>query len=164
MYSDCDQNGFIELFVFTEKNDSIYINWLEPLNEQPWAPTEMAVCKINKVKNNCDYVVYNGDFSDLNGDGKMEIIFMVNNKYGLSPRSLYAVDIYNRSIIKSPTSFASLWGNVYVMDLDGDGEDEITYRNSATANVNEDSVPYSDHSAWLSFEFQISSNRICRTY
>ncbi len=150
MYGDYDQNGYMELYVFTEKNDSIYINWLEPLNGRTWKKEKTAVCTLHKIKDKCDYTITNVGLYDLNNDGNKEVVFMVNMGYGLKPRSLFAMDISNREIKTSPKSFAAIKGPVYVMDIDGDGLKEITYRTGATANIAGNlKVPYSDNSAWM---------------
>lgn len=150
MYGDYDQNGLLELYVLTEENDSIVINWLEPFKNDDWRPSKMFVCSINKVMDGCDYTPVRGELADLNNDGKKEVIFIINNGYGIEPRSLFAADIYNKVVFNAPVNYASKRAPLTIADIDQDGKVEMIYSTGATGNIPVDSVvPFSDHSAWL---------------
>lgn len=150
MYGDHDDNGFVELYVLSEENDSLYLNWMEPFKDNAWKPSKLNISDYKYHNNQCDYNYLPGGLSDLNHDGKKEVIFAITTGYGLEPRTVFAVDIANRQLLQSPKSFAALRAPVFIMDVDGDDIDEILLQTGATGNTKADSViPYTDYSAWL---------------
>ena len=150
MYGDYDDNGFVELYVLTEENDSLFLHWLEPFKDNAWKPSKLNISDYKYHNNQCDYTFLPAGLSDLNHDGKKEVIFAISTGYGLSPRSVFAVDVFNGQLLQSPESYAALREPVFVVDLDDDGIDEIIIQTGATGNTKADSViPYSDYSAWL---------------
>lgn len=150
MHGDFDGNGFQELYVLTEENDSLYLNWLEPFKDSTWKPSKLKISKYKYHNDNCDYNHLPGGLSDLNNDGKKEVIFAITTGYGLSPRTVFAVDVFNRKLLQSPESYAALRGPVFVVDVNDDGIEEIIIQTGATGNIKADSIiPFTDCSAWL---------------
>jgi len=147
-YNDSDKNGHLELYTFSQKNDSIYLNWLEPTFDKTWEPQLLPIGKINNPQDHCDYVILNPVFHDLNDDGKDEMIFGISSGYGLQPRNLFAVDLSQNTIKVSPLSYARPRDPISVFEA-LDGSKWITMGSSATGNVDNPKVPFSDHSAWL---------------
>jgi len=183
MYGDFDNNGSKEIFVFTQKGDSVFINGNEVLNHD-----SIRVLFYNKFIDNVkksnggfyDYSIISGGLLDINNDNRKEIIFDINAGFSLVPRRIYAYDIINDTIYKSP-QYGNIFTNIIFYDINNDGKEEIMGGCGAGGNYisrelfdsckksnNEDSlkyyqefkpyefIPYWNCSAWLMcFDYQL---------
>ena len=152
-FGDCDNNGFNEIYFFTFRNDSIFIQrFIDPYKGKGCEGKLTKPKYVDKVwKNNKNEIggISEAKFYDLNGDGYKEVIFSIHTGFAQQPRNMYAYDIINDTILKSPQSGAhSGYGSPIFYDLNNDGEIEIIKGYTAAGNLPED-FPYSDNSAWL---------------
>lgn len=144
---DIDSNGVMDLFFCSEKNDSLYLTIIDDLYGHPTTTREFFLDPINQYNDNGDYKFTPGGISDLNGDGHPEYILAINGGYSLQPRRVYAIDLKNDTLMKSPLSGAAVV-SLDLFDLDGDGLDEIILNTVAPENF-KTPFPYRDSITWL---------------
>jgi len=144
---DINQDGIVDIFACTEKNDSLFLTIIDDLYGHPTTTTEYFLDRINQYNDHGDYLFVPGEATDLNGDGSPEYLFAINGGHSLQPRCVYAVDYKNDSVIRSPMSGAAIVG-VDCFDLDQDGRDEILLNTVAPENY-KSHVPYRDSVSWI---------------
>ena len=144
---DIDSNGVTDLFLCTEKNDSLFLTIIDDLYGHPTTTREFFLDPINQYNDNGDYLFIPGGISDLNGDGSPEYVMAINGGHSLQPRRVYAVDIKNDTVIKSPVSGAAVV-SLDLFDLDQDGFDEIILNTVAPENF-KSPIPFRDSISWL---------------
>ncbi len=144
---DIDSNGIVDVFVCTEKNDSLFLTIIDNLHGHPTSTKEYFLDLINQHNDNGDYLFTPGGISDLNGDGTPEYILAINGGHALQPRRVYAIDYRNDTIWKSPLSGAAVV-SLDLFDLDMDGSDEILLNTVAPENF-KSHIPYRDSITWL---------------
>ena len=144
---DIDSNGVTDLFFCTEKNDSIFLTIIDDVYGHPTTTREYFLDHINQYNVQADYSFVPGGISDLNGDGSAEYLLAINGGYSLQPRRVYAIDLKNDIILKSPLSGAAI-ASLDLFDLDGDGFDEVLLNTSAPENF-KSPFPYRDSVSWL---------------
>ena len=147
MYGDYNNDSLDEIYLFTFFNDSIHINGIDPFASELTYFTKKFV-DIGRLYNNIlECEVFECNICDINDDGYKEIIFLISAGLSRQPRSMYAFDIINDTIIKSPESGTNLVFPI-AFDINGDDYDEYTFESSAFGNY-KTPVPYTDHHAWL---------------
>jgi len=146
-FHDIDSNGIVDVFVCTEKNDSLFLTIIDDLYGHPTTSRRFFLDPINQYNDNGDYLFTPGGISDLNGDGTPEYVMAINGGHSLQPRRVYAVDYKNDTVIKSPLSGAAVV-SLDLFDLDKDGADEILLNTAAPENF-KSHIPYRDSITWL---------------
>ncbi len=144
---DIDSNGVMDLFICTEKRDSLFLSIIDDLYGHPTTTREFFLDPINQYNDNGDYKFIPGGISDLNGDGFPEYIMAINGGHSLQPRRVYAIDIKNDTVLKSPICGAAVV-SLDLFDLDKDGKDEILLNIVAPENF-KTSIPFRDSISWL---------------
>jgi len=144
---DIDSNGITDIFLCTEKNDSLFLTIIDDLYGHPTTSREYFLDPINQHNDNGDYLYAPGGISDLNGDGSPEYILAINGGHSLQPRRIYAIDYKNDTVLKSPLSGAAVV-SLDLFDLDLDGRDEIILNTVAPENF-KTSIPYRDSISWI---------------
>jgi len=144
---DIDSNGIVDLFLCTEKNDSLFLSIIDNLHGHPTTLSTHFLDLINQLNDNGDYLFSPGGISDLNGDGTPEYIMAINGGHSLQPRKVYAIDYKNDSVMRSPLSGAAIV-SLDLFDLDSDGTDEIILNTVAPENF-KSFVPFRDSISWL---------------
>jgi len=144
---DIDSNGIVDVFVCTEKNDSLYLTIIDDLYGHPTTTKEFFLDRINQYNDNGDYLFSPGGMSDLNQDGFPEYIMGINGGHSLQPRKVYAIDYRNDTVLKSPLSGAAIV-SLDLFDLDNDGAEEILLNTVAPENI-KTPIPYQDSISWL---------------
>jgi hypothetical protein len=144
---DIDGNGITDVFLCTEKNDSLFLTIIDDLYGRPTTTREYFLDPINQYNDNGDYMFTPGGISDLNGDGSPEYVMAINGGHSLQPRRVYAIDIQNDSVLKSPHSGAAVV-SLDLFDLDKDGRDEILLNTVAPENF-KSPIPFRDSISWM---------------
>ena len=144
---DIDSNGITDVFVCTEKNDSLFLSIIDNLYGRPTTTREYFLDKINQYNDNGDYLFSPGGITDLNQDGYPEYVMGINGGHSLQPRRVYAIDYKNDTVLKSPVSGAAVV-SLDLFDLDGDGADEVLINTVAPENF-KSHIPYRDSISWL---------------
>ena len=144
---DIDANGIVDVFVCTEKNDSLYLTIIDDLHGHPTTTKRYFLDRINQYNNYGDYLFSPAGISDLNRDGSFEYVMGINGGHSLQPRRVYAIDYKNDTVLKSPLSGAAVV-SLDLFDLDNDGADEILLSTVAPENF-KTHIPYRDSISWL---------------
>ena len=92
---DINRDGVFDIFVCTEKNDSLFLHIIDDLYGHPTRIKSYYLDPINQYNDNEDYLFVKGHLSDLTGDDNPEYLFAINGGYALQPRRVYAIDYRN---------------------------------------------------------------------
>ncbi len=150
LFGDYDNNQIKEIWAFTSHKDSIFYYLINPEKDGEYIRKRQFIATTSFVKEQkVDVRVRSVGEQDINGDGYREMYFAIDAGFSMTPRRLYAVDIHNDKIYKSP-KFGLRFKNLYMEDLDGDGYREIIGETSASDNYPDTcTYPYNDNSSWL---------------
>ena len=153
-----DHDSYKELYVFTHKQDSLFLNVNEMLEYSGTKLERIFITKIGYLKGEVAAVLKPAGFFDENGDGKDELYFSISSGFRSGPRRLYSFDLVNKRL-KSSQFSGSICLNPKMADPDGDLRPEIFGTMSASGNYRAN-IPFSDSSTWfmvfndlLNFEF-----------
>ncbi len=149
VFADYNNNGFDEVYAFSERHDSLFICSFEVTDR---ADTSMGrekfISEVRRINEKEDWLVFPAQAADLNNDGFQEIIFAVNAAFSYQPRAVYAWDVKNDSLFRSPEAGFTI-RHLIVDDADDDSDEEIYLFTSATANQPiGNNVQYTDHKNW----------------
>ena len=144
---DIDANGIKDMFVCTEKNDSLFMTVIDDLYGHPTTTRLYFLDRIRQFNDDADYNFVPGGISDLTGDGVPEYVFAINGGHSLQPRRVYAVDYQEERVMRSPVSGAAVI-SLDLFDLDGDGREEVMLNTVSPENF-KIPFPYSDSISWL---------------
>ena len=146
-FGNYDNNKYEEIYVFTYKNDSLFLNINEFFDPQGIKLDRLYITKIGVVNKKVTSICYPAGFYDTNRDGKAELFFSIQTGFGVQPRRLYSYDIAARKL-KSSQLLGEICHFPHMVDTDGDGRPEIFGLMGASGNY-KTAVPYSDWSTWL---------------
>lgn len=144
---DINGDGLCDIFICTQKGDSLYLSVIDDIYSHPTTFRKYALDPINRYNDYGDYRFIPGGIRDLNGDGNAEYVMAVNGGHALQPRRVYALDYMNDCLLRSPVSGAAIH-SLDFFDLDGDGLDEVMMNTTATNNFSEH-FPYMDTTTYL---------------
>jgi|GEM_PF-783394 len=142
-----DHDGYGEVYIFTIKSDSVFLNVNEFFEEGGTLMTHHFVTRIKLFKNEVTSSLAMSGFFDQNGDGKDELYFGISTGYALEPRKLYFFDLVSRNLKSSEYTSIDV-GTPQLQDLDGDERPEIFGQINASGN-HHFKTPFSDYSSWL---------------
>jgi len=149
-FYDVNNNGFKEIYLITQKRDSLFLNIEEPFVENGIHKKNILIEIINEHNNKfkIDSQIF-GAF-DINSDGENEIFMTLKRGFSGNPRGVYKYNLIENKIYKSPhlTNLSSI---SQIIDLNNDGSKEILLRNYAACNkIDSSYTKRSDHSLWFS--------------
>ena len=155
---DYDHDRIKEIYVFSFKHDSLFLNVNEILEPRGTLIDRIYITKIGYVNGEITSFLYPCGFFDENGDGFDELYFGITSAFGLGPRRIYAFDLKNKTLRYSQfTGIIPM--NPQMLDVDNDNRPEIFGTMSASGNYRTN-IPFSDSSTWfmvfndkLKFEF-----------
>jgi sensor histidine kinase YesM len=146
-FGNFDNDRFAEIYIFTHKNDSLFLNINEFFDPAGTRMDRVYITKIGFLNNKVTSYARTGGFFDNNGDGSGELYFSIQTGFGLEPRRLYSFDIVHQTLKSSQfTGMICQWP--VLADIDGDNKPEIFGVMGASGNY-KTSPPYSDRSTWL---------------
>lgn len=146
-FGNYDNDSFKEIYVFTAKGDSIFLNINEFFDPEGLKLDRFFITKIGLVNNEITSIPYPAGFFDVNGDGLNEFYFSIATGFALEPRLIYYLDISNKEL-KSGKFLGVNCQYPRFADTDGDKKPEIFGLMSASGNY-KTPVPYTDQSTWL---------------
>jgi two-component sensor histidine kinase len=146
-FGNYDHDRFREIYIFTYKGDSLFLNLNEILEPSGTKMERIFIDRIGYSNGQVAAAVMPAGFYDENGDGKDELYFSISSSYTLGTRRMYYFDLANRSL-KSTRSFGSILLYPKMEDVDNDRRPEIFGMMSASGNYRRN-VPYSDSSTWF---------------
>lgn len=158
-FDDTNKNGFTEIYGFTINSDSVFLNYIEPFNENDEFTTIFITTVNTDFRKELDVYVPEVLFADLNGDGLNEVIFSVEVGYNWFPRKIYAFDA-SKGKIKESQNFGSHFNSFAAVDVNSDGRSEILCVSSSAHNIpKETPVKYVDDRSRL-FLFDSDLNEL----
>ena len=157
-FGNYNHNRFQEIYVFTHKKDSLFMNVNELLDPHGKKLERFFITKIGYVNGEVTSQVMPAGFFDEDGDGMDELYFIISAGFRNGPRKLYSLDIDSEKLKESQfTGIICLFPKM--VDTDNDKRPEIFGTMSASGNYRSN-VAYSDSSTWfmvfddqLKFEF-----------
>jgi len=157
-FGDYDHDLIQEIYIFTFKRDSLFLNVNEMLQPNGTKMDRIFITKIAYIKGEVTSSLYPAGFFDQNNDGKDEMYFGITSGFAQDPRRLYYYDLVHKTI-KSSQFTGIICLDPKMSDIDGDRKPEIFGTFSACGNFGVQ-VPFSDSSTWfmifdedLNFEF-----------
>ncbi|HSH20193.1 MAG TPA: histidine kinase, partial [Draconibacterium sp.] len=150
---DMDNDNLGEIFAFTiNDNDSLFVSIIKHYPQKKILKNKF-ILTLPKSGGTYDYILTPLGLEDNNGDKFPELLFVINAGFPLQPRAVFAWDIKNDSIYRSPLMGNGIKcrpENIYFEDLNGDSIKEIFLRTVATKNYNDSiSIPFSDQNSWI---------------
>lgn len=148
---DYDKDSYDEVYTFYQRNDSVFLYCFEPKDTtSPIWITNKFICSLSNKYAKPDYSILNILFNDTNGDGKEELLFVINSGKSKFPRGITIYDLTNDTIIGSEEYGSTLNYGINLSDFDGDGKMEISGSTSAAGQIADSlGYKYNDYSAWL---------------
>jgi len=146
---DCDDNNFKEVYSLSNSKDSVFLNWVEPMNKSDDIPRSRFVTTV-KYNNygKIDYTIGAFFCADLDKDGSNEIVFTISGGYSKFPRKVFAYSFTKDLIFASPfigatTSIAE------ITDINNDGFPEVLLNTSAYANIQPNDSLLDDYHSYV---------------
>jgi len=146
-FGDYDHDRKKEIYIFTYKRDSLFLNVNEILQPSGTRIQRQFITTVGYSNGQVAASVMPAGFFDENGDGNDELYFSISSSYRLGTRRIYYFNLAGRSLKSSP-SYGSIILFPRMADSDNDGRPEIFGFMSASGNYPAN-VPYSDSSDWL---------------
>jgi hypothetical protein len=145
---DFDENGKKEIYVFTISNDSIFLHCVSDFRSIKPAITNRFISLVGLVNGKSDPEFLSAQLDELNMDGFKELIFGINTGFSLHPRNVFAYDIHNNDLLRSPESGFQIQ-DMFQEDVTGEKRNEILLVGYAPGNIHNQETPFNDHSCWL---------------
>jgi signal transduction histidine kinase len=146
-FGNYDHDRYKEIYVFTYKDDSLFLNINEFFDPSGTKLDRIYLTKIRVVNKKVTSMIWPAGFFDTNGDGKDELFFSIQTGFGVEPRRLYSFDIAHREL-KTSQLTGVICQFPRMVDSDGDGRPEIFGLMGASGN-SKTWFPFSDWSTWL---------------
>ena len=148
-FGDPNMNGIVELFCISiNSGDSILVTQME-LSDESDLQRSRYVCKLYKINDALDHIIQADGLMDVTGDSVPDFIFHISAGYSLQPRTCYAWDLENDTVITSP--FAGI--NIRDIHMETSKEGGIDhgirlFSNVASTQNYTEPVPYSDTASY----------------
>jgi hypothetical protein len=145
---DYDHDGDAEIAAFSLDDRNILLNVVEPFDSLRHLVMNLRIDTLWESQLKPFLIIQDVKFHDLNSDGYDEIVFSLNPWYALQPRSVYAYDIRNSRLFKTPVTGFGM-GELTILDYDRDGHPEIFSLSSASNNYPSGGIPYPDTAGYF---------------
>lgn len=153
--ADVNHNGKNEIFIFTRAQDTVFLESFEHYSNDSLISKSTPFEILTEPNSKYDFRMYQIGNTDLTGDGSEEFVFMFMDDLNQGPIRIYAWDVAQNSILKSPAIGMSVNATQhYLSDIDGDGMKEIilatlSNKNFYHSNKMPTSLPYPDTVSYL---------------
>lgn len=146
IYNDINNDGIKEIFLFTQKEDSLFLNAVD-ITSLEVILYGRFVSKIGFGSKARDFVLRPIINHDNNDDGIAEMYFLLNGGYALYPRKVMAYDYANDNFI----STVNAGSQHYVTAIEDENKElALISTTIATDNCPTDyPFPYLDSCAWI---------------
>ncbi len=143
-YGDYTGDGYDECFVFTSKQDSVFLYAFNIIKHEPILNRQFL---IHIPKQHPFSRITNARLTDLEQDSQKKLLFTLHPGMSPTPRGLYVYDLKKKAIIKRFENNASKEAFM-LYDLDGNGLDEIILLGKANGNGNKH-TQINDFKNWI---------------
>jgi hypothetical protein len=147
-YADYNGDGMLDIFTLYQRNDSVFLGGVDPLDERRKIVNDLFLDVVHKINNHYHYNsrLYT---NDMNNDSTSEIVAFINAGYSKQPRRIYAYNFADSTLLKTkPAGFAIQ--ALSFADLDNDGYKEIIPATAAVENMGaSDWIPFPDNHRWF---------------
>ncbi|PCH76870.1 MAG: hypothetical protein COB98_04960 [Flavobacteriaceae bacterium] len=145
IFNDINKDGVKELFLFTQKNDSIFINGVDFVSSKVILSGRF-ITTIGKGTKARDFVLRPIINHDSDADGVDEMYFLINGGFALYPRKIMAYNFVKDTFLSS----INTGSQHYVTPVIKDGQLLLYSTTLASGNCPENfEYPYADHRAIL---------------
>ncbi len=147
-FLDINGDGWDELFVFSNNDDSLYLSVIDAANMRFIQKNHPILSSSpQRARKHWDIDRINLAFTDLDNDGQTELLFTVNSGYARTPRGIYVYDLRAGKINKR---FEYHLGAAHfaVVDFRKNGQKFIALGSTATNNFAKN-LPLSDAYSWF---------------
>ncbi len=146
---DVNNDGYKEILLIYYRDDSVFLAAIQPYPSKKVLFGDKFVTTICKRNGNIDYVIRNIQIADINNDGSKELVFSVLAGYSKQPRSIFAYDFINDSIIKS-NSYGAKIARIEIVNIASDSLPKIFCGSGTSGNISDSvGIPYGDYSSWF---------------
>lgn len=143
---DFDEDGVREIIVFTQNNDSLFLNVFNYAKERIDIENRF-VTTIGGLNDKTDYYLNWIGHSDVNNDSIPEFYFSVTGGFALYPRRVFRFDYKKDTLIASINTGA---GNLYGTLFHYNDSIAIIASGAAYGNITKSyPYPYHDSTSWL---------------
>ncbi len=155
-FTDINRDGFLEVANFTRRRDSVFLNIVQPLDENGFPRRQVFIDSIGNYVPGRAYedlheVGSTGLYNDR-GNGRDSLLFFtLESGYSGYPRNLYRLNLKDGSLKRSPHLGNRLAG-FNVADLDGNGSPEFLMMVNSSSNdrwFHDSYHERTDESSWL---------------
>ncbi len=146
--ADCDGNGISELYIFSLKGDSVLLHSVKDPSDPGLVIRSRLIDLAGKGSAASDPRIVPAEPQDLDGDGRVELLFGITTGFSKHPRKVYAYYPGNDSLVASPPVGGFILG-ILQEDINNDGQNEIITDVYASGNIAKSEMQHHDQSAWL---------------
>ncbi len=155
-FTDVNRDGFKEVINFSRREDSVFLNLVQPSNESGFARLQVFIDTIGNYVPSRAYedlheVVSTQLYNDR-GPGRDSLLFFsLESGYSGYPRSLYRLNLKDGSLKRS-AHLGNRLGGFNVADLDGNGSPEFLMIVNSSSNdrwFHDTYFNRTDESSWL---------------
>ena len=148
-FHDIDYNGFKEIYTITQKEDSIFLNIIEPFKKLGIVKKDIFIDTMLSYNNK--YHLYPSEVltAHFKSGSSKEVVFILNCGFGGNPRNAYKYNLDKDKVYKSPhlTNQSYI---VKIIDINQDGYNEILTANYSAGNtIDSIYTQRSDFSSWF---------------
>ncbi len=145
---DADSNGFMEVYLFSQIEDSLFLHCFEPLKKDGIFIEKIFIDKIRRSNDKTDYIIFPVGISDMNNDGYKTFVFSVSAGFSIYPRKIYSYCPIKNELLHSVSGGWQFGNQLFA---NGPNNQQVILNNIfAPGNFKPDEqISYTDHSAWL---------------
>ena len=145
---DYNKDGYLEFYIYTMNQDSIFLNVIDPFKSMKTIITGRFIDSRRKAPQSTDtpYIEPVGMTKGLKYNYN-DLIFFINTGFSMFPRRVYRYQVEDDSLLKSPES-AAVPAGCHIADLNNDSIPEFILNINAGGNYDKD-FPYTDQYSWL---------------
>lgn len=145
---DSNEDGYDDIFVFTQNEDSLFLNLID-VHSKEFIFKKIFLLNsrgsiIHRTKNK---QIFATKFIQNSSTGTKELLFISIDGNAYKPRGVYKFNLDTRKISKKFEA-AAFFQCLLLFDLTGDGINEIILSSGAVGNIHYP-APYKDDRCWL---------------
>lgn len=150
-FSDVDNDKLKEIWGFSYRNDSLFLNATEPFDDKPFKLDNFFITSFSrKYYPKLDIELRNISLQDLDNDKDKELVFIIRAGYNLVPRKIFIYHPLEKNLLQRSLGGMNGGRVIRFSDFDGDDSKELIVKSYASANFPDSlSVKYRDDKAWL---------------